>query len=153
MTYGDKQFVQANSAAIIDTGSSELSVPPSVFKQLAEQWKEAVPNLVCKDSKNFCHVQESCESVVQKLKPVGFVLSDYVFELNAEEYLFKARKNTCFFVIHKTDLGANSNLFMIGDLFLQHFYSVYDFDKDEVSFGVNTHSKDKVHMYTPGKRP
>ena len=82
-------------------------------------------------------------------------MSDYVFELNAEEYLFKARKNTCFFVIHKTELGSGpeSNIYLIGDLFLRHFYSVYDFERDEVSLGVNSHSLDKVHMYSPGQRP
>jgi hypothetical protein len=78
-------------------------------------------------------------------------MSDYMFELSAEEYLFIARKNTCFFMIHKTDLSANlDQYYMIGGLFLKHFYTVYDFDKDEVSLGINTHSKGKVQMYPPG---
>lgn len=140
---------------MIDTGSSQLSVPPPVFDKLVEKWKEDVPNIKCKKTHTFCHVEETCESVVKKIKPIGFQLSDYVFELNAEEYLFKARKNTCFFVIHKTELGpgAESNIYLVGDLFLRHFYSVYDFERDEVSLGVNTHSLDKVHMYSPGQRP
>ena len=88
------------------------------------------------------------------MKNVGFQLSDYVFELNAEEYLFKARANTCFFVIHKSDLpGDEADMYFIGALFLRHFYSVYDLDRDEVSLGVNTHSHDKVRMYAPGDRP
>jgi hypothetical protein len=82
------------------------------------------------------------------LKPVGFKLSDYVFELNPEEYLFIARKDTCFFVIHRTDLGGQKNdLYLIGGLFLQHFYSVYDLDRDELGLGINIHSKGKVNMY------
>jgi len=54
-------------------------------------------------------------------------------------------------VIHKSDVNNNdeSNIYLIGDLFLKHFYSVYDFDKDEMSFGINTHSKDKVQMFNP----
>jgi len=57
-------------------------------------------------------------------------------------------------VIHKCRLpGKNKNLFLIGDAFLRHFYSVYDFDKDQVSLGVNLHSKGKVSMYKPGERP
>jgi hypothetical protein len=44
-------------------------------------------------------------------------------------------------------------LFLIGDAFLRHFYSVYDFDRDQVSLGINVHSKDKVSMYKPGGRP
>ena len=44
-------------------------------------------------------------------------------------------------------------MFLIGDAFLRHFYSVYDFDRDQVSLGINVHSKDKVSMYKPGGRP
>ena len=92
---------------------------------------------------------------MNKVKPIGFQFSDYVFEISAEEYLFKARKNTCFLAIHKTDLGGgdSGNMYLVGGLFLQHFYSVYDFDKDEISLGINTHSDGKVTMYSPGKRP
>jgi len=42
---------------------------------------------------------------------------------------------------------------LIGDAFLRHFYSVYDFDKDQISLGINLHSKGKVFMYKPGERP
>ena len=57
-------------------------------------------------------------------------------------------------MIHKCRLpGKNKDLFLIGDAFLRHFYSVYDFDKDQVSLGINIHSKGKVSMYKPGQRP
>jgi len=56
--------------------------------------------------------------------------------------------------VHKCRLpGKNKNLFLIGDAFLKHFYSVYDFDRDTLSLGVNMHSKNKVSMYKPGNRP
>ena len=81
-------------------------------------------------------------------------MSDYVFEINPEQYLYKSDEGNCYFVIHKCRLpGKNKNLFLIGDAFLRHFYSVYDFDKDQVSLGVNLHSKGKVSMYKPGERP
>jgi len=81
-------------------------------------------------------------------------MSDYVFEINPEQYLYKSDEGKCYFVIHKCRLpGKNKNLFLIGDAFLRHFYSVYDFDKDQVSLGVNLHSKGKVSMYKPGERP
>lgn len=57
-------------------------------------------------------------------------------------------------MIHKCRLpGKNKDLFLIGDAFLRHFYSVYDFDKDQVSLGINIHSQGKVSMYKPGQRP
>lgn len=85
-----------------------------------------------------------------KVKPVGFQMSDYVFEINPQQYLYKSSHNKCYFVIHKCRLpGKNKNLYLIGDAFLKHFYSVYDFDKDTVSLGINKHSEGKVRMYKP----
>ena len=99
-------------------------------------------------------MKDSCDNVAPKVKPVGFQMSDYVFEINPEQYLYKSSHKKCYFVIHKCRLpGKNKNLFLIGDAFLKHFYSVYDFDRDTVSLGINMHSKGKVSMYKPGTRP
>lgn len=43
-------------------------------------------------------------------------------------------------------------MFLIGDAFLKHFYSVYDFDEDTLSLGINMHSEGKVSMYKPGDK-
>ena len=68
--------------------------------------------------------------------------------------MYKSSHKKCYFVVHKCRLpGKNKNLFLIGDAFLKHFYSVYDFDRDTLSLGVNMHSKGKVSMYKPGSRP
>lgn len=113
-----------------------------------------MPELDCKSDKTFCHIQSPCEDVAKKVKPVGFQMSDYVFEITPEQYLYKSDEGKCYFVIHKCRLpGKNKNLYLIGDAFLRHFYSVYDFDKDQISLGINTHSKGKVSMYKPGERP
>ena len=36
----------------------------------------------------------------------------------------------------------------MGDAFLKHYYSAFDFDKNEILLGINTHSKDQVKMET-----
>jgi len=35
----------------------------------------------------------------------------------------------------------------MGDAFLKHFYSAFDFDTNEISLGVNTHSQGLVSMF------
>jgi hypothetical protein len=157
MYYGDKPMQKPGEdisyPAIIDTGSSQLSIPPDVFEKIRSEWKQALPELDCSSDKTFCHVKENCEDVAPKLKPVGFQMSDYVFEINPEQYLYKSNHQKCYFVIHKCRLpGKNKNLFLIGDAFLKHFYSVYDFDADTISLGINKHSEGKVSMYKPGSR-
>lgn len=104
----------------------------------------------CPANLTFCFANEACESVVAKVRPISFQLSDYVFEIKGEEYLNKARGNKCYFVVHKNP--SDSNFIFLGDTFLHHFFSVFDFDLDEVGLGVNVHSENKVRMYPPGQR-
>lgn len=102
---------------------------------------KAIPTLNCKDHAVFCFAMMSCDKVAEKLKPVGFQLSGMVYEIPAMEYLFVSNAQKCFLKIHKNNLPGNeSEIFLMGDLFLKHFYSVYDFDNDRIGLGINSHS-------------
>ena len=104
-----------------------------------------MPNLDCVSDETFCSVDESCSSVAPKLKPVGFQFSDYIFELKPELYLYRASSTKCYFVLHKCQLpGENAQIYLVGDVFLRHFYSVYDFDNDQLGLGINVHSEGRV---------
>lgn len=76
MFYGGKAMQKPGEdtsyPAIIDTGSSQLSIPPDVFEKIRDEWAQALPNLDCTSDKTFCHVKEACEDVAPKVKPVGF---------------------------------------------------------------------------------
>lgn len=76
MTYGAKAMQKPGEdtsyPAIIDTGSSQLSIPPDVFEKIRQEWAQAVPELDCKSDKTFCNVAKPCEEVAAKVKPVGF---------------------------------------------------------------------------------
>jgi hypothetical protein len=148
MFYGAKPMQKPGEdtsyPAIIDTGSSQLSIPPDVFEKIRQEWASSLPNLDCTSDKTFCHVKDSCENVAPKLQPVGFQMSDYVFEINPEQYLYKSSHKKCYFVVHKCRLpGKNKNLFLIGDAFLKHFYSVYDFDRDTLSLESTCTQREK----------
>jgi len=111
--------------------------------------------LNCKDNEVFCFVDMPCEQVAQKIKPIGFVLSGYVYELPPQEYLFVSSPSKCFLKVHKCNLpGENQNIFLMGDLLLRHFYSAFDFDKNQIGLGLNKHSEDRgIAMYKQGKKP
>jgi hypothetical protein len=42
--------------AIIDTGSSQLSVPPDVFDLVQKEWQKDLPEIDCQTDKTFCFV-------------------------------------------------------------------------------------------------
>lgn len=58
--------------AIIDTGSTRLSIPPDQFAKVRDQWKRAVPDMKCTEGGVYCHVNNRCETFKHKLKPLGF---------------------------------------------------------------------------------
>lgn len=129
--------------AIIDTGSSQIAIPPAVFEQLKSEWAKAEPRLNCHGHDVFCYVDTSCAELNGKLKPVAFRLENTMFEIPPEEYLFVSSPEKCFIKLHKCNLPPEQqNIFLMGDLLLKHFYSSYDFDKDQIGLGLNTHSKD-----------
>lgn len=75
-------------------------------------------------------------------------MSNYVFEIPPSEYTYQADGGTCYFVMNECKLtGKNRDIYLLGDAFLKHYYSAFDFDKNEVSLGVNTHSEGKVKMF------
>lgn len=69
--------------------------------------------------------------------------------MNPSQYLYQDdEKDRCYLLIHKCTLpGQNANLFLVGDVFLRNFYSVYDFEKDQLALGVNIHAQGDVRMY------
>jgi hypothetical protein len=67
--------------AIIDTGTSQMSIPPQIFSAIESQWKSAVSDLDCTTDDNFCVSKSPCESLYKKVEPIGIQMSGYVFEI------------------------------------------------------------------------
>lgn len=60
----------------------------------------------------------------------------------------------CQFAIAMNPLDAfNNGNYLFGGLFLKHFYSIYEYDQELISLGVNKHSEGLVQMYPAGKKP
>lgn len=47
--------------AIIDSGSSQIYVPPRLFDELKVEWKRTIPNIICNN--DSCHVHGGCANV------------------------------------------------------------------------------------------
>ena len=77
------------------------------------------------------------------------MLSGSVFTLQPEQYLFQA-ESKCYFVLAECKLsGKNKDIYIMGDAFLKHYYSAFDFDKNEVLLGINKHSEGRVSLEAP----
>jgi len=134
--------------AIIDTGSSFIAAPPDEYTNLLLKWKASVKNDInCDVDPTFCQSRLTCKQLSKKLDPVSFRIENTVFELKPMAYLHQG-SGICQFAIAKNPLdNFNNGNFLFGSLFLKHFYTIFDFDKELISLGVNTHSQDLVSMH------
>lgn len=99
-----------------------------------------------------------CDKVAQKLEPIKYVFDQSVFQLDPQAYLkddlnhiddSDADVPACVIDIRS---GKDSNhpedrRFLMGNTFLKNFYSVYDYDWQQIKLGVNVHSKQMAKAY------
>jgi len=139
------QFVKSYPA-VIDTGSSFIAVPPEFYGGLKEQWKKSLSGVDCKTDDTFCQYVGKCTDIAEHLGNVAFNIDDTIFELTPYAYLHQGE--VCQFAIAENPLDSfNNNNFLFGGLFLKHFYTIYDYDNEFISLGINVHSKHLVEMH------
>ena len=81
----------------------------------------------------------SCPTVEPHLKSIIFQIGSTMFEMKPAAYLLDAWDidpkfaGYCIFgVIQTPDVVGDTQLFILGDVFLRHFYSVYDYRQAQV---------------------
>jgi hypothetical protein len=133
-----------------------IAVPTALFSALQQKWGDSVKDLDCKG--DFCQTTQKCDSIIGSIQPVGFLIAggsqaggQTVFEVKPDSYLFQT-PDVCQFGIaeNKLDHFNNKNI-ILGQLFLKHFYTVFNYENEQISLGVNVNSKDNVRMYQPGE--
>ena len=163
--YGLPQIGQSGSyPAVIDTGSTLIAIPSPLFKGLQAQWQKAVPDLDCSSDANFCETKkQTCSQIEGSLQPVGFLIgggksssgSQTIFEIMPSEYLFQVdgKDAKCQFAIAENKLDKfNNKNFIFGQLFLKHFYTLYNYENEQIALGINKNSEKLVRMINPSQR-
>ena len=145
---GSHQFLAPkNTPAVIDTGTSLFALPANLFDKLVAVWREELgkQKLMCEENKAQCYVVNQCSNL--KLSPVSLMFSNYLFEIKSEQYLQQSGPLKCSLGFIKNTLPVNGgSMFLVGDLFLRHYYSVFDVANNQIQLAVNTHSKNDVKM-------
>ena len=84
------------------------------------------------------------------LSPIGLQMNDYLFEMSPETYLVEAAPGWCMVMIEGNFMPAPyDQMYIAGDTFLAHFYSMYNFDENTISIGINTHSEGMAYISEP----
>lgn len=125
-------------------------------------------NMICTRSTDgpeidVCYFNNTlCSPIVPKLEPIKFLFDQSVFELKSQAYLkddfnrieeTNQDVNACVIDLRpgKDNDHPDERRFLMGNTFLKNFYSVYDYDWEQIKLGVNIHSQSLASAYSYDK--
>ncbi|XP_066479773.1 gastricsin-like [Tiliqua scincoides] len=115
--------------AIVDTGTSLLTAPQQVFGELMQY-------IGAEEDSNGQYVV-SCSNI-QSMPTITFVISGNSFPLSPSAYVLQNNNGYCSIGIMPTYLPSQNGqpLWILGDVFLRSYYSVYDVGNNQVGFAA-----------------
>jgi len=127
VTFGDDELDLENTGAAIDTGTSLIVCPTDV----AEMLNTAIG---AKKSWNGQYTVE-CDTV-PALPDLSFTFDGKAYPLAAKDYILEVQ-GTCMSAFTGMDINLpGGSLWIIGDVFLRKYYTVYDLGNDAVGFAT-----------------
>merc|ERR1719440_1773613 len=127
LKFGDTAIVSSSMKAIIDSGTSLLAGPKDMVSKLATA--AGATSLMGKEYIVDC-------SKVSSLPDLDFTLGGKAFKLAGSDYVLQ-EGSQCLFALMGIDVPApNGPLFIMGDVFMRKYYSVFDYGNKQMQFGL-----------------
>ncbi|EMD40732.1 hypothetical protein CERSUDRAFT_44393 [Gelatoporia subvermispora B] len=126
ISLGDDELELENTGAAIDTGTSLIALPSDMAEMLNTQ-------IGAKRSWNGQYTVE-CEKVPD-LPDLTFTFDGKDYPLKGTDYILEVQ-GTCMSAFTGLDINMpdGSQIWIVGDVFLRRYYTVYDLGRDAVGF-------------------
>ncbi|KAK9892988.1 hypothetical protein WA026_023045 [Henosepilachna vigintioctopunctata] len=106
--------------AIADTGTTAITGPPSAFRHITNAARPDINGYV------------DCR-VISRLPSISFIIGGRSFEIEAKDYILQIVQGgelTCMLALQ----GSSDKFWILGDVFLGKYYSIYDRGNNRVGF-------------------
>ncbi|KAK0535967.1 aspartic proteinase precursor [Tilletia horrida] len=125
VAFGDQEMELEKTGAAIDTGTSLIALPTDVAEILNKE-------LGAKKSWNGQYTVD-CEKI-SSLPDLTFTIDGKKYPLSAEDYILNVQ-GSCISSFQGLDIPAPLGpIWIVGDVFLRKYYTVYDLGKNAVGF-------------------
>jgi saccharopepsin len=126
--FGDDVLELENTGAAIDTGTSLIVTPVDVAEMLNTQ-------IGAKKSWNGQYTVDCAK--VPDLPDLSFFFDGKAYPLKSTDYILNLQ-GTCVSAFTGMDINLpGGDLWIVGDVFLRKYYTVYDLGKDAVGFATS----------------
>ncbi|KPV71628.1 uncharacterized protein RHOBADRAFT_49042, partial [Rhodotorula graminis WP1] len=123
--FGDEVLELDNTGAAIDTGTSLIALPTDIAEIINR-------DIGAKKGWNGAYTVEC--STVPSLPALTLYFGGIPYKLDAKDYILEAQ-GTCISAFQGLDIPAPLGpIWIIGDVFLRKFYTVYDYGRSAVGF-------------------
>jgi len=125
--FGDDELELETTGAAIDTGTSLIVLPTDIAEMINAQ-------IGAKKSWNGQYTVDC--NTVPSLPELSFFFGGKAYPLSAEEYILNAG-GTCISSFTGMDINLpGGQLWIIGDVFLRRYFTVYDLGRNAVGFAT-----------------
>jgi len=126
IAFGDDELELDNTGAAIDTGTSLIALPTDIAEMLNTQ-------IGAKKTWNGQYTVDC--NTVPNLPDLTFYLGGKPYPLKATDYILNVQ-GSCLssFTPMDINLPDGSSIWIVGDVFLRRYYTVYDLGNDAVGF-------------------
>jgi len=125
MKYGDSPVISSAQKAIIDSGTSLLAGPPDAVSSLAKT--VGATSVMGKEYTIDCSKRST-------LSNLDITLGGKSFSLSAEDYILEV-SGQCLFAFIGIDVPPpRGPLWIMGDVFMRKYYSVFDYGNKQMRF-------------------
>ena len=116
--------VSINWHPIVDSGTSLMTGPVDDIKALAEKV----------GARSFIEGEYLISCDTSKLPDIDFVLNGETYTLSGEDYIIQDGP-ICLWAFMGMDIPEPAGpLWIMGDVFMRKYYSVFDYDNEQVGF-------------------
>lgn len=130
VAFGDAEMELENTGAAIDTGTSLIALPTDIAEILNSQ-------IGAKRSWNGQYTVDCAK--VPSLPPLKFTFSGHTYDIDGSDYILNAG-GTCISAFTGMDFPPPMGpIWIIGDVFLRKWYTVYDLERNAVGFALAKH--------------
>jgi saccharopepsin len=126
ITFGDDELELENAGAAIDTGTSLIALPTDIAEMLNTQ-------IGAKKSWNGQYTVDC--NTVSKLPDLSLYLNKRPYILSGTDYILNVQ-GTCMSAFTGMDINlpGGGSIWVVGDVFLRRYYTVYDLGRNAVGF-------------------
>lgn len=145
-----RYYASDEAIGVIDTGTSMMAIPEDLHSALSNRWARSIGSkaqFACQQG--LCLGGAQCSFFEDILGNLTLVIDDNAFNIMPRGYLLNGidldpqLADMCIFgVMPLPSMVGSMQMFLLGDVFLRNFYSVYDLTEQKVSLALNLHAKD-----------